>query len=257
MLLQITQNCNFHCTHCLHDCDMSEERYMTSNTLQRALEFADSIGSQTIIVTGGEPSLHPKFEEFCRTINHAGFKFIVTTNGWWITIPMQVLTMRRIARLTGCVGIQVTTDKRYYGDKYALIKSHQKDFERIPKCSPTFDVVDNLEDLGRAKKIFDDGYIPKTSPSCINPCLISKQVPYSSIGRSLEMRGKNCTPLVDWLGKVHASESCLCQSLGDVFHLQDLPESFRQSKPCFKCRNSKFFLENPNYEQARKLLGIE
>lgn len=257
MLLQITQNCNFHCTHCLHDCDMSEERYMTSDTLQRALEFANSISSQTIVVTGGEPSLHPKFEEFCRIIHQAGFNFIVTTNGWWITIPMQVSIIRSIASLTSCVGIQVTTDKRYYSHNYNLIKSHRADFVKIPKCCATFDVVNNLSDLGRAKDIFDKGYEARTSPLCINSFLISKQVPYDRMGRSLEMWGKKCTPLVDWLGEVHASESCLCPALGDVFHLQDLPEAFKNSKPCFKCRNSKFFLENPKYEQARKLLGIE
>jgi organic radical activating enzyme len=64
--LYLTWNCNFYCAHCIHECGPKEHDHMTDAQLQTAFSFVEWLYTQnhTVVVvglTGGEPTLHPKF----------------------------------------------------------------------------------------------------------------------------------------------------------------------------------------------------
>ena len=69
----ITNKCNFACRHCCHLCDMKEED-MTEEELLVMMNFIISVyedplnGFAVFGISGGEPTLHPKFYDILRTL---------------------------------------------------------------------------------------------------------------------------------------------------------------------------------------------
>lgn len=62
MYIQITNRCNMTCRHCCFACT-AKGSDMTRDTFQKALDMAEDNESH-ICIGGGEPTLHPLFQEF-------------------------------------------------------------------------------------------------------------------------------------------------------------------------------------------------
>ena len=59
MYIQITTRCNMTCEHCCYSCtDKGED--MSFNVFKKALEF----DGETVALGGGEPTIHPQFNDF-------------------------------------------------------------------------------------------------------------------------------------------------------------------------------------------------
>lgn len=75
----LTTRCNFECEHCLYGCtsvgeDMSEEVFL------QMLDFFNT--HDKVIIGGGEPTIHPRFEEFLDLLDQKSeYRYHVTTNG--------------------------------------------------------------------------------------------------------------------------------------------------------------------------------
>lgn len=86
MLIQITNKCHEGCAHCMQ-CSHPQGKHMDMATFKNALKFARFLGVSSYIITGGEPTEHPQFYEFCETLNRfiKGGKtvggFTITSNG--------------------------------------------------------------------------------------------------------------------------------------------------------------------------------
>lgn len=61
MYLQITSRCNMSCAHCCYNCT-AEGKDMSLSTFHKALDICKDIGD-TPFIGGGEPTLHPQFEQ--------------------------------------------------------------------------------------------------------------------------------------------------------------------------------------------------
>lgn len=61
MLIQITTVCNFSCAHCCMSCGKAYKgQHMDEAVYLKALDFVADMGDY-IVLSGGEPTLHPKF----------------------------------------------------------------------------------------------------------------------------------------------------------------------------------------------------
>ena len=80
--LIITTSCNLRCSHCYVE---HEESFIEPEVaLKAALEF-EKIGGLRLIVSGGEPLLHPEFEKINEGLKSLyGIRKILNTNGWFL-----------------------------------------------------------------------------------------------------------------------------------------------------------------------------
>jgi len=86
----ITEHCNLRCPHCIRD-DVTTVRSLDVSFVTSVLDQALAIFPEvTVSLTGGEPLIHPKFDDIVRELAERGIGYRFVSNGWH---------MRRIARL--------------------------------------------------------------------------------------------------------------------------------------------------------------
>jgi MoaA/NifB/PqqE/SkfB family radical SAM enzyme len=249
-------------------------KHMDIGTFRRAVVFAKFIGSNSIIVSGGEPTTHPDFFMFCKALNDVyQMLFSVVSNGTWCLesswnddIPKIERQIRRMCSdFKYFVGMQVYTNKLFY-----------KDYDKIHEKKPFFDSfggkvkldespIRSMQDLGRARicdvaqNMCDES---KYHMSCLNAALIAKQVRCPQFyGWTIELKANQfCHPMVDFNGDVHLSESWHCQSVGnvntDIF--SDIWDKIKAYKPCGECKGCQRFFksDDPNIIHARKIITM-
>ncbi|MCX4279483.1 radical SAM protein [Muribaculum sp.] len=264
MLIQITNRCQEGCRHCLQN-SLPDGPHMTEAMFKRTLAFGKFLRCMTYVISGGEPTEHPQFYDFCKMLNNFISKngnkaaFTVVSNGMWY--PEQVETMRKLARLEHYAGMQVYTNQQWYKD-YDFIMAHKEDLEAIEKVKVDTEPL-QMQDLGRARFNEDAQLEVAKNPyhmSCLNGHLIFKQVSPMRRLDGLFINGTMCKPLVDFRGNVHLSESCLCPSFGNVdtdLHM-DIFRNLQEATPCLKCAGGRKYIEStaPDIVRAKNIIGV-
>jgi MoaA/NifB/PqqE/SkfB family radical SAM enzyme len=86
LIVELTNICNLHCSYCLRDEDAlyhSPANYFPVELLGRVVrEARESIGARTVMFTGGETTLHPRFREVIEAVGAEGLTCSFVTNGW-------------------------------------------------------------------------------------------------------------------------------------------------------------------------------
>ena len=78
----ITRRCNLHCIHCYSD--STSEHYKGELTLQECINVIDDLSDfkvPAVLLTGGEPMLHPHFYDLVGYASARGLHLTVATNG--------------------------------------------------------------------------------------------------------------------------------------------------------------------------------
>ena len=266
MLIQITNKCNENCAHCLQ-CSNPQGQHMSLITFKNALRFSQFLGVSSYIITGGEPTEHPEFIQFCDYLNEFIRKskrvgaFSITSNGMWF--PERVDEITRLAKLDNYVGMQVYTNPKWYKNANFIL-GHQNEIGRIPKVILDTCEIRSMQDLGRAKISKEAQVEVANNPynmSCLNGHLLFKQIdPVQKLDGFDRQPGVICKPMVDYKGDVHLSESNLCPSFGNVNkdRMIDIFNNLRASKPCCKCKLGQKFLDSQDVkiQIARNLLCL-
>lgn len=267
MLIQITNKCYEGCEHCMQ-CSNPDGKHMDELTFKNALRFARFLKTEAIIISGGEPTLHPDFFRFCQYLDQyiSDYKlvmgFCITSNGSWF--PKMTEDIEELAKLKNYIGMQVYTNPKWYKSN-SYIMEHRDEISRIPKVMVDTTDIRSMQDLGRAKTSEKAMREVKSNPhfmSCLNGHLIFKQMSIQTkmAGMGL-VTGVQCKPMVDYKGNVHLSESCCCPSFGNVNEdfMMNIYSQLKASKPCCQCELSKKFLStsDPNIAVARKLMGFK
>ena len=98
--VELANICNLHCSYCFR----SDENLYTSHAeffplelLRRVINEARAAEVTRINFTGGEPTLHPQFEETLDTIREAGLTVSFVTNGWHFERVWPALQANRAA----------------------------------------------------------------------------------------------------------------------------------------------------------------
>ena len=267
MLVMITNRCFENCPHCM-ECSNENGPMMDSRIFHKAVMFARFLGCHVITLSGGEPTTHPDFFKYCKSLNDEyKMPFTVVSNGTWCDDEKIVRQVRRMCSdFKNFVGMQVYTNKLFYKD-YEKIHSKKSFFDSfggkvILEESP----IRSMQDLGRARvdelsqKMVDES---KYYMSCLNSVLVGMQVFYPrEYGPTLEKQALHfCHPMVDFKGDVHLSESWMCQSVGNVTRDQfgEIWGNITNYQPCGKCKGYKKFMasKDPKVVMARKIMKVE
>jgi MoaA/NifB/PqqE/SkfB family radical SAM enzyme len=80
--LDLTLACNFACPHCVDSVILNRGKSIPLKEIKKTLDVLHSNGLRSVIlVGGGEPTLHPDFEEVVRTIKEKELQLGIVTNG--------------------------------------------------------------------------------------------------------------------------------------------------------------------------------
>ncbi|MEM5766554.1 MAG: radical SAM protein [Candidatus Aenigmatarchaeota archaeon] len=77
--LEITHRCNLMCKHCY--LQPQKKKDMPFLFIKKLLPFLKKLGTQDIILTGGEPLLYPKLKEVIQELKKYQFRVTLQTNG--------------------------------------------------------------------------------------------------------------------------------------------------------------------------------
>lgn len=84
--IEITDSCNLKCIHCYRN--IPNPSYWNLDTFEKALVSLKELGTLHLTLTGGEPLLHPHFQEFLLLAKKYGFVLTIQTNGTLNIIPI-------------------------------------------------------------------------------------------------------------------------------------------------------------------------
>ena len=238
MLVSITDKCRMGCIHCMDDAKSSGNNFMDYDTWIKVLDFNFKY-DKTIIITGAEPTEHPKFWEYLSIIAQQMTNdntATITTNGMNMdkddgTLKAGIEKINKLCK--GTIIWQVTSDKRYYPIKIDV----SNPIFQLPNFY--IDTVPSISPVGRALTNhleYDEKY---TGMKCFN---------IRSIIRSEYIRSSNvslkdsiyklrsmlhfCTPQIAYDGHIKLGESLLCPN---VAHIDDPEKDIIEKIVNFKC----------------------
>lgn len=82
LIFELTNLCNFHCTHCIRS-ESGPHAYLETEVVDKVLTEAQAYQNVShVAFTGGEPTLHPRFADIVRLVVSHGYPFAFVTNGW-------------------------------------------------------------------------------------------------------------------------------------------------------------------------------
>lgn len=238
MIIKVTDRCERGCNHCMFNCtkdgsDMSFEMFESRVGLLKC---------DSIIISGGEPMLHPEIERIIlHASKNAGIVRVLTSG-----VRLDLLS--KIIKSTSNVLVQITNDKRYYPVSNE-INSSIRSF--VKSNSPfRFELVERIGDLvnlGRAKI-----KSKRQRVGCVNGALVAiqKVLQYirpsiNNIERELEYHNKRCIFNVGVDGSLYLGE-CSEMKLTDFSHSDWMDEvlykmmNYEKYIRCDKCGISAY-----------------
>jgi MoaA/NifB/PqqE/SkfB family radical SAM enzyme len=78
----LTEHCNLRCPHCIRD-DVTTVQNLDVDLIARTVDDAlEMWGDVTVSMTGGEPTIHPQWDEIIRLLSERGVPYRFVSNGW-------------------------------------------------------------------------------------------------------------------------------------------------------------------------------
>lgn len=245
MVIELTERCDMGCTHCMQDCTMTGND-ITLDVLKDSLEFARRYNENFIILSGGEPFLHPQIMEILEIVSEYASQpgvpmtvVTVTTNGEWLLNNKS--KAKKIFNRFSKILFQITNDSRYYprfvNTKDPLFrKSNVFTETHIRHCYPQ----------GRALRSGVDCHGYKAS-KCTNAKLttmqlnVRGQLSISNIINRLHEGGLMCSFEVLVNGDIVIGESRFCKPIGTIW---DTEEDLLNSIINFDCEGCRGIMES-------------
>jgi len=78
LVIEVTDHCNNNCIHCSSDSGRSRVTFLPVRVIDRAI---DEVKPSTIILSGGEPFLHPRIADIINAAKSAGARLAINTCG--------------------------------------------------------------------------------------------------------------------------------------------------------------------------------
>jgi len=81
----LTKKCNLHCPHCYLEAGRAAERELTTEECLALLDDMRALGTEMLILTGGEPLLRRDIYRIAQKASHLGMWVVMGTNGVLVT----------------------------------------------------------------------------------------------------------------------------------------------------------------------------
>jgi radical SAM protein with 4Fe4S-binding SPASM domain len=81
----LTKKCNLRCPHCYLDAGQAAENELTTDECMRLMDDMKALGTEMLILTGGEPLLRKDIYDIASAASSQGFWVVMGTNGVLIT----------------------------------------------------------------------------------------------------------------------------------------------------------------------------
>jgi len=204
-----TQGCNFHCGYCHNPELLDPKNWEEPISVSTVLDFLKKrVGKlDAVVVTGGEPTLHPDLLEFLSDVKNLGFKVKLDTNG---TNP-DMLNRGLEEGLIDYVAMDIKSPLDKYSfivNKDVLIENIRKSIDLIVQKAPDYEfrttiVKDQLapEDImliGKMLKGAKKYYLQKFIPSKTNlPEFMNRETCSDEV---LDEMRKDLLEFVDFVG---------------------------------------------------------
>ena len=78
----LTQHCNLRCPHCIRDDILTVQSLEPDLVIKTCEEALELFGEVTASFTGGEPTLHPQWNQIISAMTERGIPYRLVTNGW-------------------------------------------------------------------------------------------------------------------------------------------------------------------------------
>lgn len=127
--LQITDRCNLQCRHCYLGEDSRQD--LPKSLIQKTMEEFEEIQGLRLLLSGGEPLLHPSFWEVNERLGDHAFRSVLLSNG--------TLISREVARKLSVHEVQISLDGMKEGHESLRGK---ETFEKTIKA------IDHLQEAG-------------------------------------------------------------------------------------------------------------
>lgn len=238
MLIKISEVCKAACTHCLEDATPKGE-HMTFQKFIEVINFSLSLGDRDLLISGGEPTENPNFEEMLGYIdaNRSQFRHVyILSHGRWIDDnPERIAIIEKYSSFLW----QITDDATFYPTP--LTKETKARLHSIPYVSlaeSLYDVGNWLYPQGRATKLGITVQSTRSNaPKSFNlrSMVINSGMTFDEAVRELRARDKMCSPSVNVDGSISMGESRLCEHVAMISDsIEAITEKIRRSQ-CNKC----------------------
>lgn len=130
---ELTNACNLDCIHCLRD-NSAQKRHIPIEIVEKTVRQAKSYNIRIVIFTGGEPTVHPQFEDMVDLVVGEDLPFCFATNGILSGKIETVLKDER--RLEFLEGLSVSLDgaTEEINDRIRGKGAFKKSLETIHMC---------------------------------------------------------------------------------------------------------------------------
>jgi len=252
------------CPHCM-DASTPDGGLMDDVTFGNVLRMAFENGCPHLTITGGEPTEHPEFLNFCKRCSKAGIRFTICSNGMWMGDEKKEWAFERVSKLRCYVNAQIYTNPKWYRLHEETIAKYKAQETRWKASGVLLDnrsEILAMKDIGRAKdcpEAIAETKASKYHSSCLAAHVTAVQVEsMCELFEAMMAQHRFCSPMVDWKGDFHASESWLCQSFGNVNRdsAETLFKNLQKGRPCGGCIPCQRYLteDSPKMILARRLL---
>lgn len=265
MIINITQHCTLRCPHCMQNAGPERNEMISKDTFIKALQFAKSIGSKVVMISGGEPTSHPDFFYFLeKLVSSDFFSVSVLSNGTFIRDHAFTEQFAKMTANRRGFFLQITSFKGLYANYDEVHKPNLKALrlfgDKVALCDNPGDI--QMKPLGRAcsGKCYEEAKRFNGFPSCANSALILtqfKSVKMLGIGALMEYNQRFCLPIVSWDGSIRLGESEQCKVIANISEpLPDINQKLIDFRPCGGCDSYKWHFQNPSTEQEKKVCNI-
>ena len=227
MLVSITYKCQLDCTHCFNEQRGPDGKHMSLKKFDDVLVFARKLGIRVLVLSGGEPTLHPLLLDILHRAAKAKMIPVVPSNGAFATNKKLCTKLLDFCDKHSGL-IQVTNDKRFYP-------------QRLPESSawshPVVCMTDHIEMIRPCRRVKENGIEPESeTPNCVNLRILTRNSNLRHAMYVLEReRGRLCLPSVDIDGTVRVGEPDTCHPAGQVTdNIEYIEQRIRQMK-CSRC----------------------
>ena len=259
MIIFLTNRCNSSCTHCLHGqlfedsgMDISEEMF------SQAIQFINQVQPLTVNISGGEPTLHPRFSAIIEKLQRElkpnpilGIKPPITliTNGTFISDAALFEFLKRAK-----INVQITYDPAYYTNAVSSTDLQKSGF--IVETHIRKPIA-----YGKAKSFpVDQLSSDRVAPFCFNIRSLVKLsgFDFARVVQTMEQRMKFCSWAITPDGYIIISESLTCPSVGHITDsVAEITQNIKQFR-CWGCVYAKTMLNRTNTitRQQHKLIFL-